>query len=167
MMNDDNYSSRRAIGGGVVAGLVAGTLMTALLVISAVAKGADFWEPLKGAAAPFLHERARQPGLDAGAVAAGLACHFAIAAVWGALFGVLAYGVTRGATVVAGALWGLVVWVGMYYVVLPLVGLAEVARSVPVAMAIVSHVAFGLVVGLVFVPFQRTRPHAPAIGATS
>jgi len=38
-------------------------------------------------------------------------------------------------TNVLGALWGIVVWLGMYYVVLPLVGMGQVARSVPLAMA--------------------------------
>ncbi len=164
-MKYDHYRSGRAIGGGIVAGLIAGAVMTAGLVISTVAKGGDIWQPLKGAAAPFLHDRAQQPGLDVTAVVAGLACHFAIAAVWGALFGVLAYGMSRGATVIAGALWGIVVWVGMYYVVLPIVGLGEVARSVPIAMAIGMHVLFGLIVGLGFLPFQRTRRHATAIGS--
>ena len=50
----------------------------------------------------------------------------------------------------------------MYYVVLPIVGLGEVARSAPLGMAIIGHVIFGLAVGVGFLPFQRTRPHAPS-----
>jgi hypothetical protein len=164
-MDDNHYRSGRAIGGGIVAGLIAGAVMCVMLVIAAVEKGGNIWQPLKGAATPFLHERAMQPGLDVPAIAAGLGCHFAIAAIWGALFGVLAYGLSRGLTVVAGAVWGIVVWIGMYYVVLPLAGMGDVPRHVPIAQAIISHVVFGLIVSFGFLPFQRTRPHAPAVGA--
>jgi hypothetical protein len=149
---------RSVLVGGVVAGVLGGAVLAIVLVASAIARGQDLWIPLKGAAAPFLGERAGLPGFDAEAVALGAAAHFAVSIVWGVLFAALGYGLSRGATVVGGALWGFAVWFVMYSVVLPFVGLARMAETAPVGPAILSHVAFGLAVGLGFLPFQHPRP---------
>src|SRR5206468_1344331 len=108
----------------------------------------------KGAGAPFLGERAMQPGFDGAAVLVGVVSHFAVSIVWGALFALLFYGLSRAATVAAGFLWGFVVWIGMFYVVLPIVGLGDMPSHIPVANAIIEHVIFGIVVALAFLPFQ-------------
>ncbi len=155
-----SHGRAHALGGGVVAGIIGGIVIAIVLVVSALVKGGDLWVPLKGAAAPFLHERAAQPGFDATAVALGAICHFAISIVWGVLFAALFYGLSRGATVAAGVGWGIVVWAVMYYAVLPLAGLADHARATPVPTAILSHVVFGLAVALGFLPFQHPRLHA-------
>ena len=146
----------RSVGGGVVAGLIAGLVLSLFMVVMNVLKGQDVWLVMKGAGLPFLGERAAQPGFDALAVVVGVLCHFAVSAVWGALFGLLFYGATKGATVAWGAAWGIVVWLGMYYVVGPFVGVPDLPKHVPVATAIAQHVLFGVVVGLGFLPFQRT-----------
>jgi hypothetical protein len=139
------------------------------MLIAAQIKGQDLWPSLKGAAAPFLHERAMQPGFDGPAVVLGVLCHFAVSIGWGVLFAALFYGLSRGATVAAGALWGFVVWLGMFYIVLPLAGLSQMASSEPIAMAIVSHVIFGLAVAVGFLPYQQPRPHTtpPTAHATA
>jgi hypothetical protein len=149
--------------GGIIAGIIGGAVLSALLVVANVAAGHDAWLALKGAAAPFIGERAQLPGFDAGAVVLGLVCHFAVSIVWGLLFAVISYGLGRGATVLAGALWGIVVWFGMYYLVLPVAGLPDVARETPLVNAILSHVVFGLAVGIGFLPFQHERPAAPPV----
>jgi hypothetical protein len=114
---------------------------------------------MKGAAIPLLGERAMAPGFDGTAVLLGLVIHFAISAAWGIVFGLLFQGLSRGATIGAGFAWGFVVWLVMYYLVLPLAGMSEMARSTPIGMAIVSHVLFGLSVALGFLPFQREIRH--------
>jgi hypothetical protein len=151
--------------GGIIAGLAAGVVSTLIGLIATLSNGGDAWMALKGAGAPFLGARAMAPGFDAGAVLVGLLCHYLVSAGWGLLFGLLFYGFSRAATLGLGALWGIVVWLGMYYVVLPLVGLGEMARSVPVGMAIVSHVIFGLALAAAFLPFQRhvERPLGPRL----
>lgn len=150
---------RHALGGGMVAGVLGGIAIAVVLVVGALAKGQDIWPAFKGAAAPFLGERATTPGFDGPAVLLGILCHFAVSIGWGVLFAAIFFGLSRGATIAVGALWGIVVWLGMYYVLLPLVGQSQMARNEPVAMAIVSHVIFGLAVAIGFLPFQRTRPH--------
>ncbi len=155
-----------AIEGGLVAGLVGGLVLTIYMLIGAVVQTHDVWATLKGAAAPILGTRAFQPGFDAAALLVGLVCHFLVAAVWGGLFGVLFYGISRNATLWSGVLWGIVTWIGMYYIVLPLVGMGDVAMSVPIAPAIVSHMIFGIAVALGFLPYQRHEPRLrrPKVG---
>ena len=144
-----------AVGGGVVAGLIGGIVLSLILVLMTRSSGGDAWTALKGASAPIYHDRAGAPGFDAGPVALGVLFHLAIATVWGVLFGLIFYGLSRGATVLAGAVWGIVVWLGMYYVVLPAFGLGGITAHVPVERAVLLHVVFGLVVGASFLPYQR------------
>lgn len=141
--------------GGVVAGIVGGIAVSVWLVALNVAQGGDVWPVLKGAGLPFLGERAASPGYDAVAVAVGLACHFAVSIGWGLSFAAFFRGLSREVTMVAGAFWGLVVWVAMYYVVLPLVGGAAVVENTPVWAAIVSHLIFGIGLAFGYLPFQR------------
>ena len=147
-----------ALGGGVVAGIIGGAVIALVMLLATLVKQQDIWLGLKGAAAPFLGERALQPGFDPGAVAVGVACHFAVSIVWGVLFAAVFFGLSRGGTIVAGAIWGLMAWFVMFYVMLPLAGLQQMARQVPAGTAILSHLMFGLAVGIGFLPFQRTRP---------
>jgi hypothetical protein len=148
---------KQAAKGGAIAGLVGGAVLVVFALIMNLATGQDIWPGMKMPGFPFIGYRATLPGFDMGPVVVGLLSHFAVSIVWGVLFGVLVYGISKGATIVAGALWGIVVWLGMFYVVLPVVGLTLVARSVPVGFAVFEHVLFGLAVALAFLPFQRTR----------
>ena len=154
---EQSVSRMRAVGGGIVAGIVGGLVIKIIGVLMTASAGGDVWVALKASAAPFLGARAMQPGPDALAVFFGLVSHFAVSIVWGVLFGVLFFGVSRGATVLLGALWGIVVWLGMYYVVLPLIGMSAIARGAPLGPAIFLHIVFGLFVGLGFLPYQRRR----------
>ncbi|MDB4953042.1 MAG: hypothetical protein JWO36_611 [Myxococcales bacterium] len=149
--------------GGIVAGMIGGIAIALFLIIGNLASGRSVWQGLKGAGTPFLHERAAQPGFDLVAVVVGVLSHFAVSIVWGVLFALVFYGLSRGATMVAGVFWGIVVWLGMFYVVLPLVGMGQVAQTVPVGVAVFEHVLFGVALALGFLPFQEPR-HGRARG---
>jgi hypothetical protein len=150
-----------------MAGLIAGVVVGIFMLMVAATRGHDLWQVLKGAGAPFLDGRALRPGPDAGAVILGVVCHLAVAAVWGVLFGILAFGLGRGETIAAGVAWGFVVWIVMYYLVLPALGLGKMAHSTPVGGAILSHVIYGIATALLFLPFQRQVPrHRTTITAT-
>jgi hypothetical protein len=151
-----------------VAGIIAGAVMSAIMLGVTAASGGDIWQAMKGAGTPFLGERAHQPGFDGTAVAVGVGSHFLVSIGWGMLFGAICYGLSRGATVVMGLFWGLVVWLGMYYVVLPLVGMGAMPKQVPIVRAILTHLLFGLALGLAFAPFQRRvlRPTRPWLDRT-
>ena len=152
----------RSVSGGLLAGIVGGAVIAGLLLFLAYLKHEDLWRVLKGAGAPFLGSRATRPGFDAEAVLVGVLAHFGVSIIWGILFGVIFYGLSKGATLVAGLFWGIVVWLGMYYVVLPLLGLGQITRHAPIANAIFTHVVFGLAVAAGFLPFQvPRRPYLP------
>jgi hypothetical protein len=143
------------VGVGLLAGLVGGFVLAVFRITMALGAGGDAWHPLEMAAAPVLGERALVPGFDPAAFVLGMILHFAIAAAWGGVFGFFFHGLAARGTVIAGPLFGLVVWFTMLYVVLPLAGLSELATAVPIRDAIVAHVLFGLGVGIAYAPFQE------------
>ncbi len=140
---------------GLLAGLAGGLVIAVFRITMALRAGGDAWHPLEMAAAPVLGERALLPGFDLSAFVLGTILHFAIAAAWGGVFGFFFHGLATRGTVIAGALFGLVVWFTMMYVVLPLAGVAALASAVPIRDAIVAHVLFGLGVGIAYAPFQE------------
>lgn len=153
---------RQAVRGGIVAGLASGAILTLAMVTMSFARHRDVWYPMKGAAAPFLDGRALLPGFDAGAVLLGLLVHLAVSVAWAVPFALLVFGMKRFTTVVVGAAWGVAVWFGMYYVVLPIVGLSQMVDDAPVTRAIAYHVFFGVALATTFLPFQRPAPRGQA-----
>jgi hypothetical protein len=142
--------------GGALAGLIGGIVMSIYMVIGTMLHHGDVWMTMKGAGTPFLHERAQAPGFDALAVGVGAGSSLLISVLWGLGFGAVFYGLSKAATVGAGVVWGVVCWLVMFYVVVPAVGM-DVASKVPMGMAILQHVLFGVAVALAFLPFQH--PH--------
>jgi hypothetical protein len=156
---------RRALGGGAIAGIVGGIALTIALLFGAWMTGASGWVILKFASLPFLSDaRVFQPGFEAGPVLLGVTLHFLVSVGWGVLFALFFYGLSRGGTVLAGLLWGVVVWLAMYYAVMPLLGLGAIARGAPVWPALINHLIFGLFVGLGFLPFQRRIVRRARVG---
>lgn len=145
----------RCITGGALAGLAGGFAISVMTVASAVINGHDVWPSFKAAALPFMGTQVFAPGFDLPAVMAGVSTHFFVSMLWGAVFAVVAYGLSRVSTLVAATAWGLVVWFGMHWVALPLLGYGDVTRAIPVNMALFQHLLFGLAMGIVFLPFQR------------
>jgi hypothetical protein len=150
----------RAARTGALAGLTAGALLTLLMIVMAASNHKDVWYGLKGAAAPIVGHAAMRPGFDLGPVLLGLLCHFAISAAWGALFGLAFYGLSRALTMLAGIAWGFVVWLGMYYVVLPIVGLTAMRNDAPVPRAIAFHLVFSIALAAAFIAY-RGAFHGP------
>jgi hypothetical protein len=144
-----------AILAGALAGVIAGLVLAILMTLLGVANGVDPWVAAKTAGAPFLGERAIESGFDGPALLVGVLTHLAVSAGWGAAFGLVFMGLPTGMTVAAGLAWGVVVWIVMYYIVLPLAGLAALARGAPMAMAVLDHLVFGLALALGFVPLER------------
>jgi len=147
----------RTISGGIIAGLVAAAFLTLMMTVMSAARGTDIWFGMKGAAEPFLAERAMQPGFDFFAVWLGLMCHAAVSVAWAVPFALLAEQLSPLATIGAGAAWGLVVWIGMFYVVLPLFGLGSMRHDAPISRAILYHVFFGVAVALAYLGYQRSE----------
>jgi len=136
--------SRRALIRGTVAGVTAGLVLTLMMTVMSAAGGKDVWYGIKGAAAPFFGDRAMQPGFDLMPTLVGFVCHLVISAGWGALFAVVIEGANRTVTSIVGVLCGFVVWIGMYYIVLPIVGLSSMQNDAPVGRAIAFHLIFSV-----------------------
>jgi hypothetical protein len=147
-----------AIKGGVVAGLVGGIVLSCFMLAVSLTNGVNGWVALKAPGAPLLGERALHPGFDITAVAVGVLSHFATSIVWGVLFGLLFFGLTRLGTLLAGATWSVVVWIAMRYAVLPALGLAELGGGMPMELEVFSHLLFGVSAAAAFLPFQRALP---------
>jgi hypothetical protein len=149
---------RRTIAGGAIAGLVGGMASFVWNGLAHLRQDLS-WPAFRFEGLPFFDpQKIMSRGFDFWPVLIGTLTHLAISAAWGVLFALMFRGLSRGLTVLAGLFWGLVVWVCMFYVVLPFAGLPQVVRSMPVGAAIMSHLFFGLFVGLGFLPFQRRRP---------
>ncbi|HET6583299.1 MAG TPA: hypothetical protein VFG69_07625 [Nannocystaceae bacterium] len=142
----------------MIAGSVGGAVLAALLVLLNVMRGYDPWVPLKTAAYPLLGELAIETGFAVIQVVLGILTHFAISIGWGILFALLFYGLSRAATLGVSLVWGAVVWLTMFYVVLPVAGAAPLVRGAPKGFAVLENLAFGVALGLAFLPFQRPRP---------
>jgi hypothetical protein len=161
MKTTTEFRSGDAFGGGVLAGLAAGLLLEIVMFVVAVAAGHDPWPPMKIAGIAFLGpDRALSTASDPAAVTVGLCSHFLVSAAWGGLFGMIAFGRSHRTTLILGALYGIVVWLGMDLLVMPAVGAAFLRTQVPVPMAIAQHVVFGLVLAAAFLPFQQRLPRA-------
>ena len=149
--------TRRALTRGTIAGVTAGLLLTLMMTLMSAAAGKDIWYGIKGAAAPFFGERAMQPGFDLMATLVGLFCHLVISGGWGALFALVIEGANRTVTAITGILWGFVVWIGMYYVVLPIVGLASMQQDAPVGRAIAFHLIFSVALTAAYLLYPVVR----------
>lgn len=154
MIRNPNEGERCVIG-GAVGGMAGGLAMTVFAVAHALISRVDAWPALKLAALPLFGTRVLAPGFDFFPVLIGISNHFAISMVWGAVFAVLAYGLPRVATLAAAFAWGLVVWFGMQFVALRLIGWGDVTASMPIGLALFEHLLFGLAMGIGFLPFQR------------
>jgi len=155
MIPTTKEGTTRAVMGGAVSGLVAGMFLTVMMTLMSASNGKDIWYGMKGASAPFFGERAMHAGFDLWPVLLGLSAHFAISAAWGVLFGLFFYGASKLLTVVGSVAWGFVVWIGMYYIVLPIVGLSAMTHDAPMGRAIMFHEMFSIPLGVVFLGWQR------------
>ncbi len=154
MIRNPNEGERCVLG-GAIGGIAGGLALTVFALAHALIEGADAWPVLKTAALPLYGTHVFAPGFELFPVLIGISNHFAIAMLWGAVFGVFAYGLPRVATLAAAFAWGLVVWFGMHFVVLRLMGWGEVTASMPIGLALFEHLLFGLAMGIGFLPFQR------------
>jgi hypothetical protein len=150
-----NDERRLMFAGGAIAGAIAGVTIALLTAAAHLIRGESPWVGLKIAAYPFLGERVLRPSLDAGALALGVFDHLAVSAIWGVLFALLAFGLSRWATVAFGAAWGLMALFAMMFLVVPLAGATRLEEAMAVGPSVLTHVTFGLALGLAFLPFQR------------
>lgn len=150
-----NDERREAILNGAIAGLAAGLLLTLSMTVMSAAAGRDVWYGIKGASAPFLGERAMQPGFDLAPVLFGMSLHMLISVGWAVPLALFTHRLGGALTVAAGVAYGIVVWIGMYFVVLPIAGLAEMTSDAPVFRAIMFHELYSVTAAVALAILQR------------
>ncbi|MBI2388520.1 MAG: hypothetical protein HYV09_02785 [Deltaproteobacteria bacterium] len=139
--------------GALVGGLVGGALMAVFMTLMNLVQGQDVWMGLKGPAAPFIGDAAMQPGFD-GNVVLGALSHFAVAIAWAIPFALLGFGLAKGPTVALGVAWGILVWLAMTFVVLPIVGLGAMKPMMLTAPMAFEHLLYGLGLAAGLLPYQ-------------
>ena len=148
--------------GGAIAGLAGGVAMAIVAALLSASMGQDIWhEPKRIAVIVYGPAALISPGFDPGPVLVGSLIHLLVAALLGAIFGI----VTRrwlhltsdfGTPVMAGLVYGLLIWMAAYFVVLPLLNPALLEVYTPAF--IIQHVVYGVVLGLVYM-WLRPEPY--------
>ena len=148
--------------GGAIAGLAGGLAMAVVAALLSASMGQDIWHESKRIAAIVYGPAALAvSGFDLGPVLLGSLLHLLVSALLGAIFGI----VTRrwlhltsdfGTPIMAGLVYGLLIWMAAYFVVLPLLNPALLEVYAPAF--IIQHVAYGVVLGLVDM-WLRPQPY--------
>jgi hypothetical protein len=148
--------------GGALAGLAGGLAMAIVAALLSASMGQDIWHESKRIAAIVYGPAAlAAAGFDLGPVLVGSLLHLVVSAVLGAIFGIVTrrwLGLTSdfGTPVLAGLIYGMLVWLVAYFVVLPLLNPALLEVYAPAF--IIQHVAYGIVTGLVYM-WLRPQPY--------
>lgn len=148
--------------GGALAGLAGGLAMAITAAIIAWISGGDIWMIPKQIAAMVYGEAAiLEPGFVAGPVIVGSLLHVITSATLGAIYGILSRRVLHlptdfGTPLLTGLIYGMLVWMVAYFVVLPVVNPYLLSGYDPVFM--VQHIVFGTVMGLVYM-MLRPAPY--------
>jgi len=175
----DNSGSRSAVSGtwgrtvvaGLVAGVVAALVMAMFAMVAAATyQGSGFFTPLYHIASVFLAPSTMMTSMQhamsgsefyftAGPALVGAVVHMMVGAMYGVIFALLArlLKLSGGKLVLAGMVWGLVVFALSSWIALPLAAavlgsgaqIAHMASMVGYPTFIVEHLMFGLVLGLV------------------
>jgi hypothetical protein len=148
--------------GGAQAGFAGGIAMILSAALLASIKGYDIWFQLKSIVGLVLGPSAiAQAGFAAGPVLLGLAMHLVFAALLGAIFAIGMRQVLRlpsdfGVPLVAGLVFGLLLWLGAF---LALPTLLPQLVAVYAPAFIIQHIVYGTVTGLLY-GLLRPQPYA-------
>jgi hypothetical protein len=158
----------RYLVGGLVAGLVGGLAMSGYTMIAELLSGHSVFTPMYMVGAPIVGMGAMERGMGGGAfyfealpAMIGMVVHFAWAAFWGLLFGVLVAftRVIGWAGFALGIVYAYVVGTIMSLVVMPAVGLKPMWEMPGPMFFALDHLAFGLplaIWALAFAPRAQT-----------
>ena len=136
------------------AALAAGAVFLVLMLALAPLMGMTPWAPTRLIAAITMGREALSPPdtFDSGAVSAAIIIHFALSIVYALVFAFIAKGRSRLTDTMLGAAFGLVVYLVNFYGFTYLFPWFAEARH---WATIVSHVAFGAVLGYVYAVYAK------------
>jgi hypothetical protein len=148
---------------GAIAGLGGGLAMTLIGALLTHALDQDHWLQLKVIASVVLGPAViAQSGGGAGPIIIGMLIHLGLAALLGALFELLMRRITRqkpnyGLPEVAGPVYGLLIWLVAFFVVIPL--LVPLLLQIYAPALLIQHLVYGAVTGLLY-SMLRPQPYS-------
>jgi hypothetical protein len=137
-----------------IAGLGGGIAMAIVAALIAISRQGDIWLEAKQIAAVVYGPAAiTRPALAASAVLLGTLIHLSVSALLGLLFGLLSHWMLKlttdfGLALLTGMIYGMLIWLLAYFVILPQIDSALLETYVPAY--IVQHIVYGLVTGLLY-----------------
>jgi hypothetical protein len=148
--------------GGAIAGLGGGLAMAIVAALIARSLGQDIWlESKRIAIVVYGPVAVAAPGFALGPVFVGTLLHLVVSAALGALFGILTRRIFHltsdfGTPLLAGLVYGMLVWLVAYFLVLPVVD--PLVRDIYAPAFIVQHIVYGIVTGLLYT-WLRPKPY--------
>lgn len=143
---------------GAIVGMIGGAMMAMFTMIATVTYlGMGFFTPLYVIASPLSGSQAMMAAMHGGAfyftfgpAVLGLVIHMMLSALWGIIFGLIAYGLhLRGAmSIIGGMVYGVLVMLIMNFAVLPIVGAPNLLNLLGGTTFTIGHLLFGMIVGL-------------------
>ncbi len=146
---------------GVWSGLIAGLVFLALeLILVPLLQGGSPWGPPRMIAAIGLGKEVLPPPatFDLGIIFVAMLIHFALAIVYGLILALIIHRLSMGTAIVAGAVFGLALYVINFYGFTALFPWFAMARG---GLSIFVHLVFGVVAAWVYKAMQKPRT-APA-----
>ncbi len=154
-----NVGHRASLGlaPAALAGLAAGIVMALVAMMATAVMGMGlFAAPAMIAGIVLGPEVAMSPG--PGVIVTGLVLHMLLSMMFGVLFAVLVARV-RASTVGLGLFYGIALWIINFYVLsFVSAGARAMAGHEPVALAIGTHLIFGLVLGTIVARSGKSLP---------
>jgi hypothetical protein len=143
---------------GAIAGMLGGAMMAMFTMLAtATYLGMGFFTPLYVIASPLSGPQAMMTAMHGGVfyfalgpAILGLVVHMMWSALWGIVFGLIAYGLhLRGAAaIIGGMVYGVLIMLVMNFVLLPIVGAPNLLVLLGGITFTIGHLLFGMVVGL-------------------
>jgi len=139
-----NYFSELSVRFGVFAGLIGSVVIIAIITGLTLGSGQDIWLSPRVIASVFLGEGAFTGILP---IILGTIVHFISGAVYGAVFAYIVPRLPRGFWVVAGLLYGLIIWGIASIVLRPFIQPINISSIAYFTVLLFSHIVFGLILG--------------------
>lgn len=143
---------------GAITGMIGGAIMAMYTMIAtATYLGMGFFTPLYAIASPLVGQQVLMTSLHQGhfyfalgPALLGLIIHMMWSALYGMIFGLIAYGIhLKGAiAVISGLVYGVLVMVFMSFIMVPIIGAPNLLHMLGWPSFTFAHLLFGFVLGL-------------------
>ncbi len=144
-LDNASYQTKVRLTAGLLAGFISALSIIVVVTAGLVLTGSDIWTAARLIATSLFGDTAGGGWL---AVILGTLIHLLTGTLFGGLFAAFVPRLPANVYVVAGILYGLLVWIVMGLVVLPVSARLLVASSGNLIMLLFAHVIYGFVLGI-------------------